>query len=72
MVLGTPDLMATSRTVVKALAMALLEGAKAEPVADFYRYCLEQPGVRLCLSAPATLEQPQAAQTRRYVRIAAS
>ncbi len=33
------------------------DGTPPPPVADFYRYCLEQPGVRLCLSAPATVEQ---------------
>jgi HEAT repeat protein len=33
------------------------DGGRPPPVADFYRYCLEQPGVRLCLSAPATVEQ---------------
>ncbi len=33
------------------------DGGSPPPVADFYRYCLEQPGVRLCLSAPATVEQ---------------
>jgi len=33
------------------------DGSSPPPVADFYRYCMEQPGVRLCLSAPATVEQ---------------
>jgi aryl-alcohol dehydrogenase-like predicted oxidoreductase len=33
-------------------------GAVPPPSAsDCYRYCLMQPGVRACLSAPATLEQ---------------
>jgi HEAT repeats len=31
--------------------------APTPPASDFYRYTLSQPGVRLCLSAPSTLEQ---------------
>jgi hypothetical protein len=32
-------------------------GAAPPSAADCYRYTLAQPGVRCCLSAPATLEQ---------------
>jgi HEAT repeat protein len=32
-------------------------GQKPPSAADCYRYCLAQPGVTMCLSAPATLDQ---------------